>query len=410
MLSGTPRVRRLSQALNIEDLQTLARRRIPGFAFSYVEGGAEDQFTLAHNREVFRQIRFVPRQLCDVAKIDLTTQFLGCAVQRPLAICPTGYNGMLTHQGDLKLARAARTFGIPFIQSTMSTSSIEEIASVMQGGDHWFQLYILKDRAVSARLMQRAQAAGCRTLVITTDAVVLGNRESDRRNYARPQILTWRNKIDTALHPRWIFDVLVPHGIPIFGNLTEFLPKSQWSARDGARFISEQMERSLDWDRLAQLRADWPGKFVVKGLLHPDDVEQAIAIGADGIILSNHGGRQLDGAISPMECVTPITDRFADRCEIFLDSGFRRGSDVANAIALGATGAFVGRATLYGLAAGGQQGAERALSLLSDELETCMGQIGCARIGDLVKAETVKGAAFQTSACCLRSVDLGQQA
>lgn len=396
MASPAPRIRRLSEALNIEDLRSLARRKVPAFALEYVEGGAEDQVTMGDNRDAFRRVRLVPRQLRDVSHIDLSTQFLGRDVQRPFGICPTGYNGMLSRHGDLKLARAARKFGIPFIQSTMSTSSIEEISAEMQGAEHWFQLYVLKDRAISKRLMERAHAAGCTTLVITTDAVILGNRESDRRNYVRPQVLSWRNKIDTALHPRWIADVLVPDGIPIFGNLTEFLPKSQWSARDGAFFISQQMERALNWDRLEALRADWPGKLVVKGLLHPGDIRRAMQAGVDGVMVSNHGGRQLDGSVTPLEQLDGIVQVAGGDCEIFLDSGFRRGSDVAKALCLGARGAFFGRATLYGLAAGGQEGAEKALSLFSAELETCMGQLGCATVPELADVATC-GASFGTS-------------
>lgn len=394
MAAGRPKIRRLSQALNIEDLRTLAKRRIPRFAFCYVDGGADDEVTLAHNRAIFRRFRLIPRQLRDVSNIDISTQFLGRNVDRPFGICPTGYNGMLTHQGDLKLARAARQFGIPFIQSTMSTSSIEDIAAEMQGGEHWFQLYVLKDHSISARLMERAHAAGCSTLVITTDAVILGNREGDKRNFTRPQVLTPARKIDVLMHPRWIMDVLVPHGIPIFGNLTEFLPKSQWSARDGARFISQQMTRALDWDHLERLRADWPGKLVIKGLLHCDDVEKAIGIGADGVILSNHGGRQLDGAVHPMEQLSAIKDRVGNGCEIYLDSGFRRGTDITKALSLGAQGVFIGRAPLYGLAASGQQGAELALNMLSDELEACMGQLGCASVGDVQPEMMVAGAPF----------------
>jgi len=391
---ANPKIRTLSEAVNIEDLRTLGRRKVPTFAFSYVESGAEDQETLAHNRDVFHQIRLIPRQLRDVSNIETASQYFDRPVALPFAICPTGYNGMLTHHGDLKLARAARMFGIPFIQSTMSTSSIEDIAQVLDGSDHWFQLYVLKDHAISQRLMTRATNAGCNTLVITTDSVVIGNREDDKRNFARPQVLTWANKINVACHPAWIFDVLWPNGVPIFGNLTEFLPKSQWSTAGGAHFISQQMERALDWGRIAQIRNEWPGKLVIKGLLHPDDIAQALSVGADGIILSNHGGRQLDGAVSPMEQLSECVARFGSSCEIFLDSGFRRGSDVAKALALGARGAFLGRATLYGLAAAGQEGAERALGLLSNELQTCMGQLGCATIADLGAIQTIPGRAF----------------
>ncbi|MFN3209089.1 MAG: alpha-hydroxy acid oxidase [Roseovarius sp.] len=383
MAAGPPRIGRLDHALNIADLRVLAKKRIPRFAFSYIDGGADDEITLAHNRDVFRHIRMIPRQLRDVSRIDTSTRFLGRAVERPFAICPTGYNGMLTHEGDLKLARAARRFGIPFIQSTMSTSSIEEVALAIQGGDHWFQLYVLKDPAISTRLMQRARDAGCSTLVVTTDAVILGNREGDRRNYARPQQLNWGGNLDVLMHPRWIMDVLIPHGIPVFGNLTEFLPRSEWSARDGARFISGQMQTALDWNQLERLRCEWTGKFVVKGLLHHDDVARAVAIGADGVVLSNHGGRQLDGAVHPLEQLAAVMDSIGDDCDLFVDSGFRRGSDIVKALGLGAKGAFVGRAALFGLAASGQEGAERALGMISDELAACMGQLGCGSLEDL---------------------------
>ncbi|SEK39389.1 alpha-hydroxy acid oxidase [Pacificibacter marinus] len=382
-------VRHLSQALNIEDLRTLARRKVPAFAFSYVESGAEDHATLEHNREVFKGLRMIPRQLRDMSEIDTTTQYFNRPVSLPFAICPTGYNGMLSRHGDLKLAKAARKFGIPFIQSTMSTSSIEAVAAELQGNEHWFQLYVLKDRAISQRLMRRAADAGCETLVITTDSVIIGNREDDRRNFVRPQVLTLAKKLNVALHPRWALDVLWPDGVPIFGNLTEFLPKDQWSTAGGAHFISQQMERALDWKRIDEIREDWSGKLVIKGLLHPQDIALALKHGADGVILSNHGGRQLDGSVSPMEQLPAIVERFASQCEIFLDSGFRRGSDVAKALALGARGAFLGRATLYGLAAGGQQGVETALRMLSNELETCMGQLGCANVHDLMATQMI---------------------
>jgi (S)-mandelate dehydrogenase len=237
--------------------------------------------------------------------------------------------------------------------------------------------------------MHRAAVAGCETLVITTDSVIIGNREDDRRNFVRPQVLTLAKKLNVALHPRWALDVLWPDGVPIFSNLTEFLPKDQWSTAGGAHFISQQMERALDWTRIDEIREDWSGKLVIKGLLHPHDIALALKHGADGVILSNHGGRQLDGSVSPMEQLPAIVERFASQCEIFLDSGFRRGSDVAKALALGARGAFLGRATLYGLAAGGQQGVETALRMLSNELETCMGQLGCANVHDLMATQMI---------------------
>jgi (S)-mandelate dehydrogenase len=267
----------------------------------------------------------------------------------------------------------------------MSTSSIEEVGEAISGGAHWFQLYVLKDPAISRRLMERAWNAGCSALIVTTDAVVLGNREADRRNYVRPQVLRLRRKIDVLMHPGWLFDVLVPHGIPKFGNLTEFLPKDQWSARDGVRFIAGQMENELGWRRIEEIRNAWPGKLVIKGILRPDDATRAAEIGADGIILSNHGGRQLDGAPSSIEQLPAVFAAAGDRCEILIDSGFRRGSDAFKALALGARGVLFGRAILYGLAAGREAGAIKAIRILEEEFRRTMGMAGCRDITEITK-------------------------
>jgi (S)-mandelate dehydrogenase len=376
-------VRDLAQALNIEDLRRIARRKLPGFAFEYLEGGAEDEWSLSNNREAFKRVALLPRQLVDVSSVDTGASFLGRTASAPIVIAPTGYNGMLSREGDLALARAAKRRGIAFIQSTMSTSSIEQVSAAVEGGRHWFQLYILKDESVTSRLIVRARDAGCEALVVTTDAVALGNREWDRRNYARPQVLTWRAKLDTAFHPRWVLDVLIPHGVPKFGNLTEFLPKDKQSARGGAHFIANQMDATISWKTIELVRSIWPRKLVVKGILRSDDAERAAEVGADAIVISNHGGRQLEGAPSPVDVVAEIADKLRGRCEILVDSGFRRGTDVFKALALGAGAVVCGRAALYGLAAAGDRGVERALEILTTEFERTMKLMGCRKVGDI---------------------------
>lgn len=373
----------LRNVRNIADLRELARRRVPRFSFEYVDGGADDEITLAENRAAFADVRIVPRQLAGIGEIDLSTTVLGRRTELPIAIGPTGYNGMLSRHGDLALARAALRAGIPFTQSTMSSSSIEEVAGVLAGGRHWFQLYMLNDISITERLVQRARVAGCEALVLTTDAITVGNREGDKHNFVGPGRLSWRAKLDVAMRLQWVLDVVVPSGAPGFGNLREFLPKGQTSAIDGARFISAQMDRSISWKSVEWLRSIWPGKLIVKGLMRPEEVQAAAECGADAVVVSNHGGRQLDGAPSPIHLLPAIRERLQGGCEILVDSGFRRGSDVFKAIALGAKVALCGRATLFGLGAGGEAGVAKALDILRSELERTMILAGYGSIADV---------------------------
>lgn len=364
--------RAVAQARNIDDLRSLARRRVPRFSFEYVDGGAEDETTMAANRASFAATRILPRQLAGIRAVDMSVDILGKTSQLPFAVAPTGYNGLLAKNGDLVLARTARLAGIPFTQSTMSSSSIEEVARVIDGGRHWFQLYMLKDTTITRRLVERAQQAGCEALVLTSDAIVLGNRETDKHNYASPGKLTWGAKLDVARRMAWLLDVVAPHGPPGFGNLAEFLPRGQTSAIDGARFISAQMDTALSWETVDWLRSIWPHKLVVKGIMRVEDALAAAERGVDAIVVSNHGGRQLDGTASSLEVLSAIGKPLNGRCDIILDSGVRRGSDIFKALALGAKAVLCGRAMLYGLAAGGATGAARAVEILRTELERTM--------------------------------------
>ncbi|MFT3963625.1 alpha-hydroxy acid oxidase [Propionivibrio sp.] len=372
----------LDRALNIDDLRRLARRRVPGFALAYLESGAEDHATLDWNRQVFARWRFVPDTLVDASQRSLETRILGAPARMPLAVAPTGFNGMLCHRADVLLAQAARDAGIPFTLSTMSSASIEDIAREAPGGRFWFQLYMLRDREITRDLLRRAEAAGCEALVFTTDCVHFGNRESERRFFRAPMQLSLRSMLDTACHPGWVLDVIGRgRGVPGFGNLAGYFPAEDRKGR-GAAFIVSRLDPAIRWDDLRFLRDQWRGKLVVKGILHARDARRAAELGADAVVLTNHGGRQLDGAISPMEALESVRAA-CPGLELLIDGGFRRGTDVAKALALGADAVLLGRALLYGAAAAGRAGIDKALAILASELDRTLGQLGVASVAEL---------------------------
>ncbi|WP_423820689.1 alpha-hydroxy acid oxidase [Salinisphaera sp. SPP-AMP-43] len=369
--------RQPQRAHSIADLQRMAQRRLPGFAYEYVAGGAQDELTLADNRRAFAELGWRCRTLVDVRDIRCVTRLFGRDWPWPLGIAPTGYNGMLWPDADIALARAAAAFDLPFTLSTVACNSIEQVRAAAPKARLWFQLYSLNDREVENGLLERAQAADCEALVVTTDAVVLGDRQWDKRNYRAPGSLTWRNRLDVLRHPGWAARVLWPHGMPTLGNLSAYLPADQQTALGGAQFVGHQMNRGLDRQTLVELRERWPGRLIVKGILDPRDARLCAEIGADGIVVSNHGGRQVDGAPSALACIAAIRQAVGPEMTVLLDSGIRHGTDALKAIALGADGVLSGRATLYGVAAAGQAGAERALSLLTGQIEHGLGVIGC---------------------------------
>jgi len=374
--------RNSARALNIGDLREIARRRVPGFAFEYVEGGAEEEATLRRNREAFGALRFVPQTLVDTAGRSLETSVFGRRATAPLVIAPTGLNGMLHPQGDLALARAAAGFGIPFTLSTFSTTRLEDVAATA-GGRLWMQLYVMKNRAIAEDIMTRAAAAGYEALVFTSDANVFGNREWDKRNYARPGKPRWSAVLDAMRHPRWLIEVLLRNGSPRFHNIEAFLPPGAASAVGGSTIIPQMFEPTITWADIAWIRRHWPGKLLIKGILTVADARRASEAGCDGIVLTNHGGRQLDYCVAPIEVLGEIAAALGNRLTIIVDSGFRRGSDVAKALALGAHAVMIGRATLYGLAADGERGVRRALDMLAVELDRVLGQLGCRSVAEL---------------------------
>ncbi|TWI55604.1 (S)-mandelate dehydrogenase [Pseudomonas duriflava] len=377
--SGT-NVRR---AHSIAELASLARRRLPHFVWEYLDGGAEDEITLRRNRHAFAEIGLRPQTLIPSDAPDTTRQILGQRQPLPIAIGPTGYNAMLYKDADIHLARAATARGLPFTLSTVSTSSLEEVTAAVPGVNLWFQLYCLRDPAIQDDLLKRADAVGCRTLLLTSDAVLLGKREWDKRNFIKPRQLTWRNKLDVLCHPRWIRQTLWPHGMPTMGNLNPYLPADQRNASGAAHFIGNHMDTRLDWQALARLRERWPHRLLLKGVQDPRDAVRCVELGLDGLVITNHGGRQLDGSLAAIDCVADIAAAVQGKLCILLDSGIRRGTDILKACALGADGVLLGRATLYGVAVGGEAGAGHALDILSGELRLALTLLGCPALEEL---------------------------
>jgi len=373
--------RSVARAWSVEDLRVLARRRLPRAVFDLFDGGAEDECTLRANRAAFERHRLMPRVLVDVARVDPATQLLGAPSALPIAVAPTGAVGFGRPGGDLMIARAAAHFGIPYSLSTSATAAIETIAE-QAGGRLWFQAYIVKDRSFTFRLIERARAAGYEGVMITVDLPVGGKREKDFRNdLSIPFRYTPRNLVDFASRPRWALRML-RHGMPVMENLRGLAPAAA-SAKAIVSTAGRNYDPSFDWDGLQSVRDAWPGKLIVKGIVRPDDAERAVRLGVDAIVVSNHGGRQLDGGVATLDALPGVLRAVAGRASVLVDGGVRRGVDVVRALALGAEGVLVGRATLYGACAGGQAGALRALEILRDEFVRTMQLCGARSVAEI---------------------------
>ncbi|MCF6262670.1 MAG: alpha-hydroxy-acid oxidizing protein [Xanthomonadales bacterium] len=377
------------RALSIEELRLIGQRRIPNFSFEYVEGGAETETALRRNIDVFNRYSFKPSTLVNTEGRTSDIQLFGKPSPSPLLISPTGLNGLLHHRGDIALAKAAANAGIPFCLSTVSNATLEDVA-VEAGGRLWMQLYMMNDRNIARDIITRAEKAGYEALIFTTDANVFGRREWDLRNYRQPGKLSLRNILDIALHPRWVADVLIPNGIPLFENVLEYLPPQMRTVKGGVASLPGMLAPDISWGDLRWIRDMWPRKLILKGVLNVADAKQAASLGCDGVILTNHGGRQLDSCVTPIEVLAEIRQAVGEQLTILIDSGFRRGSDVLKAIALGADAVMIGRPTLYGLAAGGQPGVEHALALLNEEIDRVLGQLGCRSVQQLNPKMLVK--------------------
>lgn len=368
---------------NVADLRERARRRLPHGIWEYAERGTEDEAGMARNRAAFEQVTFRPRVLRGVHAVDPGTTIFGKPAAFPLALAPTGAAGLLWYKGDLALARAAAAAGVPFTISSASTMDLDQIA--VAGGRLWFQLYLWKDRSLSHIVVDKARDFGCEALFVTLDMPVPPNREYIQRNgFGTPFKLNARNTLDVLRHPRWLAAVMgryaLDGGVPSQANLPERLRATVTKgAPPGALFKQDD----LDWDGLKDLRDRWPGKFLLKGILHPEDAERALAMGADGIVVSNHGGRALDSSIATIAALPDIASAVGGKMTILLDSGVRRGSDVVKAVALGADAVLAGRAPLYGLAAAGERGVIRALDLLRSETVRTMAMLGARNVTEI---------------------------
>lgn len=370
-----------SKAFSIRDLRTAAHKRLPRAIFDFFDGGAEDEVTLLDNQAAFARIRLLPRVLTNVADISTGIQLLGKTSALPLAIAPTGAVGFGWRGGDIAIARAAVAANIPYTLSSAATASIEQVARAAPGR-LWFQAYILKNKPFLDGLISRAFAADYEALMITVDLPVGGKRERDFRNhFSVPFRFTAKNLFDFSTHPRWLKDILF-HGMPVMENMVGLEMQTK-NATAIASSVGRSYDPSFDWDALKKIRDQWPRKLIVKGILHPADADQLAKMGCDAIVVSNHGGRQLDGAVATLDALPEVVKAVNGRLPVLLDGGIRRGSDIFKAIALGASGTLVGRATLYGAISGGEEGAQRALAILRDEFIRTMQLSGTKTIAEI---------------------------
>lgn len=389
---------KVSKAYSIEDLRLSAKRRLPRAVFDFIDGGAEDEVTLRENQAAFRRMSLIPKVLTDVSKIDTSTFLLGKRAELPMAIAPTGAAGFGWRGGDIAIARVAVAAGIPYTLSSSATASIEQIADAAPGR-LWFQAYILRNKPFLDTLLERARAADYEALVITVDLPVGGKRERDFRNdFSVPFRFTPKNVLDFARHPGWLSDIL-RYGMPVMENLVGLEEKAT-NTTAIASSVGRNYDPSFNWEGLQKIRDSWPRKLIVKGILGPEDAVRVAAMGCDAVVVSNHGGRQLDGAVAAFDALPGVVQAINGRIPVLLDGGVRRGSDVFKALAMGAKGVMLGRATLYGAVAAGEAGASRALAILKDELIRTMQLCGVLSTGETDASVIFGGSCFPAYAGC----------
>lgn len=380
--------RRLASAACVEDLREMARRRLPGGVFDYIDGAAEDERTLARNSDLFADLVFDPRVLVNVSTVDTRCQILGSERPLPLILSPTGFTRMADPAGELAVARAAQRAGLPYTLSTLATRSIEDVARVSDG-PKWFQVYVWKDRGLVRDMIERAKASGYEAVVLTVDTAVLGRRERDvRRGFSLPPKIGLDTIVDGILHPGWTWDFLRSDPIA-FANVVGGFGGAGGTVADGSdpvslsEFVNSQFDATLSWRDIEWFQSVWDGPIVIKGIQSVEDAERARAAGVAAIALSNHGGRQLDGAPSPVDLIEPVKQAVGESLEVYCDGGIRRGSDIVKAMALGADACMVGRAYLYGLGAAGELGVNWVLEHLDDGVRRTLALIGRPRLSDV---------------------------
>jgi len=379
-------------ARNIADLELQAAKRLPAPIWHYLQGGADDEWTTARNTSAFERYALVPDVLIDVTRIDASVQLLGHRYPLPLVLSPTGMSQLFHADGEMAVARAAAAHQILYSLSTMATATIEDVATA--GGPRMFQLYCFRDRGLTLELLSRAQAAGYVAICLTVDTPLAGNRERDiATGMTLPPRFTLRSLLEFAAHPRWVLPKLFGRPFDL-ANVTRYAPSVSRRRTGIMEYVNSQMDRSIGWKDLEWLRSNWTGALVVKGVLSAADARRAAELGCEGVMISNHGGRQLDGAITPIEQLASIRDAVGRSLCLILDGGVRRGTHVLKAIALGANACAIGRPYLFGLAAGGERGVTRAIEIFREEIERDMALMGCTSL-DMLSRRHVRDTATQ---------------
>ena len=372
----------IKECYNIDDFKKLAKKKLPAPIFHYIDGGSDDETTLKRNTDSFSKCDLIPNILASVGEPDLSVEVFGHKIDMPLFLSPTAMQRLYHHDGDKASARAAEKFGTFYSMSTMATSSIEEIANI-SGGPKLFQLYIHKDQSLTDNLIDRCKNAGFKGLCLTVDTVVAGNRERDHKyGFTTPPKLTLKSLLSFAAHPKWTLNYLTHEKFQL-ANVAHFTKKGSSIAKGVMEYINEQYDPAMSWKDAEYCVKRWNGPFALKGLMSVEDAKRAVDIGATAIMLSNHGGRQLDGSRSPFDQLPAIVDAVGGKIEIIVDGGIRRGTHVLKALALGATACSFGKGFLFALGAGGQQGVEVVLQRMRDEIRRDMILMGCKSMKEL---------------------------
>jgi L-lactate dehydrogenase (cytochrome) len=374
----------------IHDYRALAQRRLPSFLFAYLDGGSFAEQTMRDNEAAWSRHRLRQHVLRDVSSLTVSAELFGRSASLPVALAPVGLAGLMRRRGEVQAAQAAEAFGVPFCMSTVGLCSIEEVRAATRE-PFWFQLYLLRDRGIVKELLERAKAAQCSALVFTVDLARLGIRYADIRFgvNARPTLGSQlRRVLDVLRHPRWLADVAISGQPLVFGNLTQYVPAAR-NPEDFKAWVDSQFDPSANWKDIEWLRAQWDGPIILKGILEPDDARMAASIGAQGIVVSNHGGRQLDGAQASADALPRIVDAAAGKLSVLVDGGVRYGNDLIKARALGADAVMLGRPWAWALAARGEQGVREVLSILDNELRNSLGLMGLTRLAQLDRSSLV---------------------
>jgi L-lactate dehydrogenase (cytochrome) len=378
----------IKDCYNIEDFRKLAKKNLPSPIFNYIDGGADDESTLKRNTESFTKCDLIPNILASVGQPDLSVKVLGQKIEMPLFLSPTAMQRLYHHDGDKASARAAEKFGTFYSMSTMATSSIEEISNISDG-PKLFQLYIHKDQSLTDNLIDRCKSSGFNALCLTVDTVVAGNRERDHRTgFTTPPKLTLKSLMSFAVHPKWTINYLTHEKFKL-ANVVHFTKEGSSIAKGVMEYVNEQYDPAMSWKDAEYCIKRWNGPFALKGVMSVEDAKKAVDIGASAIMLSNHGGRQLDGSRSPFDQLPAIVEAVGGKIEIIVDGGIRRGTHVLKALALGATACSFGKGFLFALGAGGQEGVEMVLQRMKDEIKRDMILMGCKTIKDLNPSKIV---------------------